>query len=125
MSALKVLVVEDDVGLCTIYERILSKMSCQIEIARDGQSALQILHTYAPNLVFLDVYLPSLNGLAVLDAIAANPALAQTRVVVSSSSRDHERDILTYPNTQFILKPILPTQIRDIVAEMLQSPRKG
>lgn len=121
MPALKVLVVEDDVGLCTIYERILSKMGCQIEIARDGHSALQLLHTFTPHLIFLDVYLPALKGIAVLEGIAANPALARTRVIVSSSSRDYEREIRTYPNTQFILKPILPTQIRDIVAEMIES----
>lgn len=121
MPALRVLVVEDDVGLCTIYERILNKMSCQIEIARDGHSALQLLRTFTPHLIFLDMYLPVLNGMTVLEGIKVNPALAQTRVVVSSSSRDYERQILAYPNTQFILKPIMPTQIRDIVVEMIES----
>ncbi|MFQ3648432.1 MAG: response regulator [Anaerolineae bacterium] len=121
MPALRVLVVEDDVGLCAIYERILNKMGCQIEIAHDGHSALQLLRTFNPHLIFLDMYLPILNGLTVLEGVAVNPALAQTRVVVASSSRDYERQILAYSNTEFILKPIMPTQIRDIVAQMIES----
>ncbi len=125
MHALKVLVVEDDIGLCVIYERILVKMDCQVRIARDGHYALQLLQTFTPHLIFLDIYLPFVSGLTVLQHIEADPKLAQAHVVVSSSSRDYERQVLQYSNTQFILKPIMPTQIRHIVAEMLQSPRQG
>lgn len=123
MPALKVLVAEDDKGLCVIYERILIKMECYVKIAHDGHYALQLLQTFTPQLIFLDIYMPFMNGLAVLQHIEADPKLAQTRVVVSSSSRDYERQVLQYPNTQFILKPIMPTQIRDIVATLIESTR--
>ncbi|XWX03047.1 response regulator [Aggregatilineales bacterium SYSU G02658] len=123
MPALKVLVVEDDIGLCVIYERILVKMDCQVKIARDGHYALQLLQTFTPHLIFLDIYLPFVNGLTVLESIASKPELDQTHVVVSSSSRDYERKVLQYPNTQFILKPIMPTQIRDVVTTLIESTR--
>jgi CheY-like chemotaxis protein len=121
MSTLKVLVVEDDIALCGIYDRVLGKLGCKVDLARDGHHALQLLSVCCPDLVFLDIYLPIINGMAVLDAINANPSLAKTRVVVSSSSREYERQVLAYPNTRFILKPILPTQIREIVTEMITS----
>jgi CheY-like chemotaxis protein len=121
MSALKVLVVEDDIGLCGIYDRVLGRMGCEVDFARDGHHALQLLSVCRPDLIFLDIYLPIINGIAVLEAISASPALAKTRVVVTSSSREYERQVLTHPNTEFILKPILPTQIREIAARMMAS----
>ncbi len=120
MANLQVLVVEDETALRVIYERILVKTGCDVQLARDGHQALQILETFTPDLMFLDMLLPYLSGFTVLEKIATVPRIANhTKVVIASSSKEYERHIGLVPDCTFILKPILPTQIRDIALALI------
>jgi two-component system, response regulator len=86
-----------------------------IEVARDGQEALDYLSGskdrpagLLPRLVLLDLKLPKVDGLTVLREIRANPALRHLPVVVLTSSRQ-EHDIVESYNlgvNSYIVKPV-------------------
>ena len=125
MGKLKAMVIEDETALRIIYERVLTKTDYEVLLARDGQQAIELLRGITPDLIFLDMLLPNISGLVVLEFIAQQPAIANhAHIVIASSSKEYEQYTSLAPSCEFILKPILPTQIRDI-ALALQEARQG
>jgi CheY-like chemotaxis protein len=119
------MVIEDETALRIIYERVLTKTDYEVLLARDGQQAIELLRGITPDLIFLDMLLPNISGLVVLEFIAQQPAIANhAHIVIASSSKEYEQYTSLAPSCEFILKPILPTQIRDI-ALALQEARQG
>lgn len=114
------LVVEDELALRMIYDRVLQKLGYEVLQARDGEQALDLLQENSPSLIFLDMLLPRVNGQKVLEYIASQPRLAATHVVIASSSSYMAEHVQIVPSAQFILKPVLPDQIRQIASSMLQ-----
>lgn len=62
----KILLVEDNVELRTIYEQYLTRRGYEIVLAVDGEDGLVKAKQHQPWLIFLDIMLPKLDGLKVL-----------------------------------------------------------
>lgn len=116
------LVVEDDRPLRLIYRRVLADQDFDVFEVADSATALALLETHTPQLVFLDMLLPRVSGQVVLDYLNTAAHLAKTYVVVVSSSLRYQELVLERPLREFVLKPIRPSQIRDIAAHALNVP---
>jgi len=81
----KILLVEDDPFLIEIYTTKLKEVGFGVEVALDGESCLKKLEEKVPDLLLLDIVLPSLDGWEVLEKIKKNPKLKNLRVVVLSN----------------------------------------
>lgn len=103
MNPLRVLVIEDNEDHRYLLVRALRKAAAAVEIreARDGEEALDQLradpssgeHGSLPNLIFLDLRMPRLDGFEVLRQTKDDPELANIPVVVlSASSRQEDID---------------------------------
>jgi CheY-like chemotaxis protein len=57
----------------------------QLLVARDGASGLELARHWMPNLILLDMQLPDMSGLDVLDRLRADPATSGLRVVALSA----------------------------------------
>lgn len=107
------LVVEDEIGICLIYRRILERVGFTVIEAHTGTEAIDILDRESPDLIFLDMLLPQINGATVLNYILTAPHLNPQRVVIVTSNRQYERLAEAHPDVvDFVLKPIRPEQIR-------------
>ena len=80
-----ILLVEDSRFLQRANERVLAKAGYHIVIAADGEAALHLASTVAPDLILLDMLLPKLGGPQVLQALRKNPLTSQIPVIVLSS----------------------------------------
>ena len=71
-----------------------SRLGCELVVARDGEEALRLLTEGAvrPDFVLLDINLPKLDGLQVLERVRAEERLAGLPIVVMSVS-DREEDV--------------------------------
>ena len=58
----KILIVDDDENIANLISLYLTKECYETRIEHDGQSALDAFNEYAPNLLFLDILLPGLDG---------------------------------------------------------------
>jgi DNA-binding response OmpR family regulator len=58
----KILLVDDEVDILTLYKRILEKEGYEIATAVNGPEALQKMITFKPNLVVLDIMMPEIDG---------------------------------------------------------------
>ncbi len=82
----KVLIIEDDQIVGTIYRRKFNGEGFEVELAADGEAGLQAVETFEPDAVVLDLMLPKLNGVEVLKRIRANEKTATMPVVVLSNA---------------------------------------
>jgi len=80
-----ILLVEDSRFLRLANERILVKAGYSVVTAADGEEALRIANAMIPDLILLDMLLPTLGGVQVLQALRSNTLTALIPVIVLSS----------------------------------------
>ena len=81
-----IVVAEDDRFLRRAVEVALKKRGHNVVIAADGQEAIEQIRAHKPALVLLDLLMPRMTGLEVLDALRADPVTANTVVLILSNS---------------------------------------
>jgi CheY-like chemotaxis protein len=82
----KIVVVDDQAVLTSIYKAKFSAEGFHVETASDGEEALAVIKRIRPDLVVLDLMLPKINGIEVLKTLRANPAFQATPVIVFSNA---------------------------------------
>jgi len=104
MSQLRVLVVEDDPGLQKFLVSCLRKQDYQVVAAGTGKEALSLAHSHNPDLVLLDLGLPDVDGLQVLQAFRA---WSQAPVVILSARNqdDQKAHALDAGADDYLTKP--------------------
>ena len=69
-DVLKILVVDDDEGIIRTFQRILQKKGYQTETAQTGQEALQKVNGKTYDVALVDIVLPDMSGLELIDKLA-------------------------------------------------------
>jgi CheY-like chemotaxis protein len=86
----RVLFVEDDPAVAQMYRLKLELDGYSVEIATDGEQAVAKAMAVPPDIVFLDIRLPKLDGLGVLEALRAQRQTRQIPVVILSNYSEGE-----------------------------------
>lgn len=82
MTRKRILVVDDDRSVCQLYRTALSLCGFSVDTAADGLGALVKIDEEKPDLIVLDLQMPCVDGLAVLDELRANTDTGTIPVVV-------------------------------------------
>ena len=77
-----ILIADDEPNIVISLEYLLEHAGYQVQVARDGQEALDAIARQPPDLVLLDVMLPRVSGFDVCQKIRENPAWQHIRVVI-------------------------------------------
>ena len=88
----KILIVEDYATLRILLAKKLSKEGFVVEQAPDGETAVELIPTFRPNVVLLDIMMPGIDGYEVLKQIRHNSDedIAATPVIMLSNLGDDE-----------------------------------
>jgi len=80
----KILIVEDDPLMLRMYQKIFTFEGFEVEIAGNGEEGLDKVRTLdpKPSLIMLDVMMPKMNGLQVLEKLKLDPALQAIPVIM-------------------------------------------
>ena len=102
----KILIVEDEFVNREILKNILLD-DFEIFEAEDGETAVELLESKKSDLslILLDLFLPKMSGLELLNIIQANPELNNIPVIVLTSDKELEVQCLQYGASDFISKP--------------------
>src|SRR5260370_24469505 len=87
---IRVLLVEGDASIAQMYRLKLELDGYRVNVAGDSQPALVVARSSLPDIIFLDIRLPKLDGLGVLAALRADPMTRTVPVVILSSHTEHE-----------------------------------
>jgi CheY-like chemotaxis protein len=114
------LVVDDEPDIANLIRRYLERAGYQVRVARDGAEALRLARTEQPDLVTLDIMLPDVDGLTVLERLKSDPATAAVPVMLLSIVPDEGQGKLLGA-VDYLAKPIqrrvLLARVRRILAD--------
>ena len=113
--------VVDDQPLVRMGLRTLINSEDDLELvgeAEDGRAGLELIRRVRPDVVLMDIRMPRLDGIAALQAVAADPTLADVRVIVLTTfeTDEHVFDALQAGAAGFLIKDSEP-------ADMLRAVR--
>lgn len=80
--AKRILLVEDDDALASVYQVRLQAESFDVRRVENGEDALAAAISYKPDLVLLDVMMPKVSGFDVLDILRNTPETANLKIVI-------------------------------------------
>lgn len=114
----KVLVAEDDKFLIKVYESKLLKAGFDAKIAQDGVEALEMLKTFVPDVILLDLMMPNKDGFQVLTELKADQKLKHIPVIVTSnlSQPEDKKKAMDLGAKDYIVKSDTP--IQDIIEKL-------
>ena len=125
----RVLVVDDERVVTEVVERYLQREGYEVSLASDGAEALRVAQEWAPDLVVLDLMLPTLDGLEVCRRLRHDSSTP----IIMLTARGEETDRvvgLELGADDYIVKPFSPrelvarvkTVLRRTTSEVAQSP---
>ena len=89
----KILFVEDDDALASVYITRLQAENMDVRRVANGEDALAAAINYKPDLILLDVMMPKVSGFDVLDIIRNTPETANLKVVMLTAlSQDSDKE---------------------------------
>jgi CheY-like chemotaxis protein len=118
MSTYSALIVEDDIQQSKIFALTLQMLNLEVTCIADGREALAYLQDHTPDLIVLDLNLPSLNGADILYAIRQNVRLMKLPVILATAD-DHLGEIMRSEADLVLLKPISPAQLKTLANRLL------
>jgi len=120
-SGIKVVVVDDNVPMCRALVLVLEGAGCDVVAASDGFTALARIADHHPDIVFLDVTLPRLDGFQVCAVLKQNLKFSNIPVIMFSalgglSERAKARMVGA---DFFLLKPLSREEIHAVIARFV------
>ena len=118
-----VLIVDDEPNIVLSLEFLMSEAGFDVRVARDGEAALGAVRDRRPDVILLDVMTPIRNGYDVCQAIRADPALRDVKIVMLTAKiREVEREKgLALGADEYVTKPFstreLVERVRRLVGE--------
>lgn len=117
----KVLVVDDEPFICRSLSFVLRKDDYEVLEARNGEEAIEAIRAERPDLVFLDVMMPKINGFEVTRLVRADTQLDHVRIVLlTAKGQDADRETGEQAGAnEYMTKPFSPTKILEVARRLL------
>jgi len=114
-----ILVVDDEVAIAKLIKFVLESNGFQVRLAGDGNSALEAIRENMPDLVVLDLMLPTISGFDVLLSIRQEMGIDNLPIVVLTcrGQREDKERAIRCGATEYITKPFSPTSLVATVRE--------
>ncbi len=100
----RVLVIDDEPGMRSLMRRGLGLAGFEVETAEDGELGLELVKTYLPDLVMLDLMMPGLDGFETLERLCVLEI--RPKIIVLSGRDEPEDRARTVKANGFLVKPI-------------------
>jgi len=114
---LRTLIVDDDVMARASLERACEKFD-ELEVVHicvNGEEALELLSCNEIDLVFLDVEMPGISGIDLLDKMTCMP-----QIVMTTGNKEYAYDALEYEVSDFLIKPFSMPRFQKAVEKVLE-----
>jgi CheY-like chemotaxis protein len=126
LTGKRILVVDDDPGICHTLKEILEASGCRVETACDGADGLRRVEAGAPDLVLSDVVMPNMDGYELYTAIhRQRPGLPVLMMTAFHYDKDHiiKRSRVEGLTGVIFKKPVDTLRLREVIAETLGKER--
>lgn len=118
----RILIADDTASSRDLLRSILEANGYVVEEAQDGQHVLEIIESFGPHLVILDLHMPRLDGYSTAAALRKMPLFRQLPIVaLTAAVTQTAPDRISEAGfSAYLVKPIRPSSLRQCVARLLQ-----
>ena len=116
----KVLIIDDEAGLRSTLTRILQKIGCNAMGAQNGVEALSLIVNSGFDLVFLDLWLPDMDGLQILSEIRKIDNKLPVILLTAHGSMDSALKAMRLGAMDYLIKPVNPDQLISMTKSVLK-----
>jgi DNA-binding response OmpR family regulator len=122
----RILIADDDPLGAELLEAYLSERECELRTASDGEQTLQLVASWRPDLILLDVMMPRISGFEVCKRLRADAATRDIAIImITALDQPSDMDRAVEAGTDdFISKPINKTELLLRVGALLDSREK-
>jgi DNA-binding response OmpR family regulator len=123
----KIVIVDDEIHIRSLLEQTLEDLEYEhgigVEIvqASDGRQGLDIIRSFCPDIVFLDVMMPGMNGYEVCQVLKSDDGFSKTVVVMLTAKgqdTDREKGIENGAD-YFMTKPFDPDEVLELAVKII------
>jgi CheY-like chemotaxis protein len=121
----KMLVVDDSPTIRAVLGKMLGQEGYAVQKAVDGESALELAKAEQPDMIFLDIVLPGINGFAVLRALRHDPLTQHIPIVMISGNQQATEQfyVQRFGADDFIKKPFGLREVQQSIHQVVQAGR--
>lgn len=122
----KILIVDDEVHIKMLLEQTLEELEDEFEVdlytASDGEEGLEFIRDKRPDLVFLDIMMPKMNGYEVCRIIKDDQALKDVKIILLTAKGQEvdRKQGLELGAMMYMTKPFDPDEILRVSKELLE-----
>ena len=123
--SVRIVVAEDHLINQTLFRAILDKLGHQVYLAADGRAAVEAVEREAPDLVFMDVQMPEMNGYEATEAIRASGFKGPIVAVTANATRSERERCFEAGMDDFLSKPFKRDDIVPILDKWVSGSGLG
>lgn len=117
----KILVIDDNEIIRTLLQELLTRNGYETFVAVDGSSAIKLLENVKPHIALVDLMLPDISGIEVIDHIGKISPTTESIVITGYSSYESAKKILSsYGACGLLEKPIDIDKLLDTIQKVLK-----
>ena len=122
----KILIVDDEVHIRMLLEQTLEELEEDFGIdilsAQNGEEGLALIKSQPPDVVFLDIMMPKLNGYEVCQRVKDDPAITDIGIVLLTAKGQEvdRRQGLELGASRYMTKPFDPDEVLKVAKELLK-----
>jgi DNA-binding NtrC family response regulator len=111
----KIIVVDDEMGICQNVEKILAKSKYEVVHAQSAEEALERMARESFSLLISDIVMPEMNGLELLKLVKKEWPLTKAIMMTAYASTDTAMKAIRLGALDYIPKPFTPSELRETV----------
>ncbi len=116
----RILIVDDEENIRFLYKEELEDEGFAVDLAKNGEEALEKIGTFQPDLVTLDIKMPGLNGIEVLKRIREQKR--NLPIVLCSAYGEYKQDLSTWASDAYVVKCADLTELKETIRRLLKLP---
>jgi DNA-binding response OmpR family regulator len=118
----RVLIVDDDENICTLYEEELKEESHEVAIASNGKESIEKLKTFNPDIIVMDIRMPEMDGIEALGKIIAMHK--NIPIILNSAYSSYKDDFRSWGADAYLVKSSDVTALKEKIKEILNRPAR-
>ena len=115
----KVLVIDDEEGIRDLLDTLLSRKGYEVVLSSNGQRGLELFHRERPDVVVLDLKMPGMDGLTVLQQIRTRDPKMPVIVLTGAGTAETELKVRALGATEYVEKEFSLHRLGDSLKRLL------
>ncbi len=113
----KILVVDDEEGIRSLYKEELEDEGFVVEVAKNGEEAMEKLCIFQPDLITLDIKMPGMGGIETLKQVREQHR--KLPIILCSAYGEYKQDLTTWASDAYVVKCADLTEFKATIRRLL------